>query len=51
MPVSFKNFIYDNISINEKFDIIETMVNELSEINNVSPDIIWDDLEEDDDIE
>ena len=52
---SFNNFLYLHklykLPVDEKFDIIEDMVTNLSENSNVDPEIIWTDFENVDDAE
>jgi hypothetical protein len=52
---SFNNFLYLHnlykLPVDEKFDIIEDMVTNLSENSNVDPEIIWADFENVDDDE
>lgn len=41
--------VKEELSLDEQFDIVEEMVNELAEEHNVDPDLIWEDFESVDD--
>ena len=42
---SFKTYVKEENDVDEMFDLVEEMVMEIAHVNNVDPEVIWEDFE------